>query len=374
VVGIGITAETYTRFGIPIIPLGQDKNPLIGGFKVNKLSVRHSRAYMARFPDAEAFGVPDGRLSGLVRLDIDEPGDAIVTKVIERAGDTPFKVRTASRKMHLIFRANGERRLTARPISGKKPPSNAQPWGDLCVDLCGQGGYSVSPPSRCNGGTYELLGDVPLEDLLANRHRLPTIQGLDARAYLPAAKPAPLEVDQVYAHEDLRQIGPGNRDALFYREVARICQRVYLAGGTKDHAFVEAMVRHAELPVPHEDAEEWVQDKINYWWRKTEAGENRFGTGHRPRVRGWRQELAGSDPALHGFLSWLEEENGPDSEFKIANGLVGTHLTGWWSHDRLRDVRQRALAGEWIEMIAKPVQGRHALYRWGPTAFTTIFA
>jgi hypothetical protein len=69
----------------------------------------------------------------------------------------------------------------------------------------------------------------------------------------------------------------------------------------------------------------------------------------------------------------LRKRNGADAEFWIANGLIGTHLTGWWSTDRLRDTRQRALEGKWIEMIVKAAQGRHALYRWEPTAMATIF-
>jgi hypothetical protein len=153
-----------------------------------------------------------------------------------------------------------------------------------------------------------------------------------------------------------------------------MCQRVYQAGGSKEAAQAEAMARHTEFPVPHQRGENWVSDQVGHWWRKTINGENRFGTGHRLRVRGWRHELAGSDLALYGLLSWLEEENGPGSEFWIANGPVGTHLTGWWCADRLRDARQRALEGKWIEMIVKPAPGRHALYRWAPTAFATIFA
>ena len=51
-----IAAETHVRFGIPIIPLGQDKKPLIGGFKVCNLSLRHSRAYLARFGSAFQMG------------------------------------------------------------------------------------------------------------------------------------------------------------------------------------------------------------------------------------------------------------------------------------------------------------------------------
>ena len=286
-------AETYIRFGIPIIPLGQNKNPLIGGFKVSKLSVRNSRAYLARFPDAEAFGVPDGPLSGLVRLDIDESGDDIVAKVIRRGGDTPFKVRTASGKTHLVYRSNGERRLTARPIAGKKPPSNAQPWNDLCVDLCGQGGYSISPPSHCNGGTYELLGDVSLKDLLAKRNLLPTIQGLDSRAYLLKAQPNLPDFDRGQNEPDLREIRPGNRDAVFYPEIARICQHVHRARGTKDSAMNKAKALNTEFPVPLGDFE--VQAKVNYWWQRTVNGQNHFGTGHRQPARNWAQDLAGAD-------------------------------------------------------------------------------
>jgi hypothetical protein len=38
-------AETYIPFGIPIIRLGKNMNPLIGGFPLRKLTVRRSRAY-----------------------------------------------------------------------------------------------------------------------------------------------------------------------------------------------------------------------------------------------------------------------------------------------------------------------------------------
>ena len=357
------TAEIYARHNIPAIPLGADKRPLVGRFKIATLSMAQSRAFMRRRPEATALGIPDGRLSGIVRIDIDEHGEHIERAVLERAGDTPAKVRTASGKRHLIYAYNGERRLT-----GPNGRSNARPWSDIKADLCGDGGFSVSPPSLCNGGTYELLDNVPLDELLANRRQLPTIKGLDPRAYAPASAP------RDNRSEDLRQISPGNRDAVFFREVARICQRVFQAGGGKEAAYAEALARHAEFPIPHEHAEQWVSGKVDHWWRKTINRENRFGTGHRPRVRGWRQELAGSDLALYALLSWLEEENGPDSEFWISNGLVGTHLTGDWSADRLRDARQRAIKAGWIEMIVRPAPGRHALYVWGPTAFTTLFA
>src|SRR5262249_15068598 len=147
--------------------------------------------------------------------------------------------------------------------------------------------------------------------------RLPIIQGLDARAYLPDVHPAAPAPDR--GQGDLGQVSKGNRDAFVYPHVARICKSVYLAGGSMEAALAEAMARNAELPTPHEKPEAWVTSKVKYWWGKTLANENRFGAEHQPRVRGWRQHLSGSDPVLYSFIAWLEEENGPDSEFWIAN-------------------------------------------------------
>lgn len=364
------TAQIYARYRIPSIPLYPDKRPAVRGFKIASLTVGKSRAYMRAQPDADALGIPDGRLSGLVRLDIDVPGDAVVAEVIRRAGDTPFKVRTASGKFHLVYRFNGERRLTARPVIGKRPPSNAQPWDDLCVDLCGEGGYSVSPPSRCNGGTYDLVGEVSLEQLLARRNTLPTIQGLEARAYLSSERPKLLRTFGE-PEPELTLVRPGNRDAIFYREVARICQRLHRAGATKEDAIAHALARNRSFPVPLDQCE--VTAKVNYWWERTVRGENQFGRGQQPSDGAWAVELASTDPALFALLSVLQKLNGPEAEFWISNGFAGTRLVGWWSLDRLRSARQRALDGGWLVQIRRATKGIPALYCWGPTAFATMF-
>jgi Bifunctional DNA primase/polymerase, N-terminal len=238
-------------------------------------------------PHAKALGVPDGPLSGLVRIDIDEHGDDVVDAVIRRAGDTPAKVRTASGKLHLIYAYNGERRLTGAP--GK---ANARPWDDIRADLCGAGGYSISPPSMTNGGQYELLGDFTLEQLLQNRHRLPKIHGLESRAYRPKAEPIADDGEQIAPGGDgqLSSVPIGDRDAAFYSVVARICQRVHRAGGTKDDVMLEAMMRNAEFQMPLEESE--VAAKVNHWWDETLAGRN--SVRHRSRTRRTTQMDAGS--------------------------------------------------------------------------------
>ena len=40
---------------------------------------------------------------------------------------------------------------------------------------------------------------------------------------------------------------------------------MYQPGGAKEDAFGEAMARHAEFPVPHENAEGWVHDCKTRW-------------------------------------------------------------------------------------------------------------
>jgi Bifunctional DNA primase/polymerase, N-terminal len=173
------TAETYAKFNIPTVPLGDDKKPLVGNFKVAELTMNQSRAYMRRRPEADVLGVPDGPLSGIVRLDIDERGESVLREVIRRAGEPAAVARTASGKYHLLYGNNGERRLTGQP--GR---SNARPWDDVAVDLCGMGGYSVSPPSRFSDGReYKFEGTKSLYDLLANRAAMPKIRGLPDRAY-----------------------------------------------------------------------------------------------------------------------------------------------------------------------------------------------
>jgi hypothetical protein len=134
----------------------------------------------------------------------------------------------------------------------------------------------------------------------------------------------------------------------------------------------ETKALNLQFPVPLWDSE--VNGKVNYWWQRTIDSENRFGTGHRIPTRDWAQDLAATDPALLSLLMWLKNMNSPESEFWIANGMVGSHLTGWWSTDRLRDTRQRAMDGKWIERIVNAARGRHAVYRWGPAALATIFA
>ena len=70
-------------------------------------------------------------------------------------------MRTASGKFHAWYRSNGERR-------------QIRPWPGREIDLLGEGGFVLAPPSSFGSGRYEVIHGA-LEDL----GRLTTMAGLD---------------------------------------------------------------------------------------------------------------------------------------------------------------------------------------------------
>lgn len=350
------TAEVYAKFNIPTLPLGDDKNPLVGGFKIANLTMSQSRAYMRRRPDADVLGVPDGPLSGIVRLDIDEPGDHVTAEVIRRAGPPGAITRTASGKHHLWYSNNNERRLT-----GQRGHRNARPWDDLRVDLCGRGGYAISPPSQfSNGAAYEFEGDVRLEDLLRNRHTLPKIGGLPDRAYIQPTH-VPL-VPRAGADRDLAEMRDGSgRNVNLFEALCKVARSL---PPTLD-AFVDwAREHNGRFGEPMTEAAVFNTAKSVFSY--VERGELRTGEHGAWFKRQQAQELA-RDPFLASLLMWLKAENGPDSEFLVADGLSAPKYLDW-PRERLQRARRRAITDGWIVQIRKPARRCAALYRWGPTA------
>jgi hypothetical protein len=351
------TAEIYAKFAIPTLPLGDDKRPLVGNFKTAELTMGQSRAFMRRRPDADVIGVPDGPLSGIVRLDIDERGDDVVREVIRRAGEPGAIARTASGKHHLLYADNGERRLTGRP--GR---SNARPWDDLKVDLCGRGGYSISPPSRFSDGSeYKFEGTVNLDELLSQRAFLPRIRGLPDRAYLRAADGSKATSSSFDAEplEHMRQ-GSGRNEDLF-RALLKAAHDLPL----KMSAYMDwARECNSRYGRPMDDAEVIgiAKSVLGY----AERGELRSGERGAWFGRSQVREFA-RDPYLFALIGLLKAENGPTSIFWVADGFANQNYLGW-PRERLQRARRRAIDEGWIVEVRKPARGRAALYRWGPKA------
>jgi len=105
---------------------------------------------------ARNIGTTTGGVTGLLLVDVDSTDASFWDDCITRWGDTPAKVRTASGKLHLWYRSPGGVR-------------NAQRIDGTPVDLRGDGGFAVLPPSVRDG-----IGDYTwLEGSLEALQRLP---------------------------------------------------------------------------------------------------------------------------------------------------------------------------------------------------------
>jgi len=140
-----------------------DKKPLVKGYLKIGTNRSGELATKQRFADCDGIGFGVVRPYGpkITVLDIDKADESLVGPAIERHGDTPIIVRTATRKYHLYYRHNGE-------------PRQIRPWGeDIPIDLLG-GGFVVAPGSISPQGRYEFLrGD------LSQIKNLPAMRGID---------------------------------------------------------------------------------------------------------------------------------------------------------------------------------------------------
>ncbi len=150
-------ALAYARRGIPVFPCEPGgKRPLTyNGFWDATTDAPSVTAWWRRWPDANV-GVPTGERSGLLVLDIDSDAggpDSLV--LLERAnGQLPrtAKARTGGGGMHVFFKyPAGE---MVRNSAGRLGPG---------LDVRGEGGYVVVPPSRTQIA-YEWLDKAPLAE------------------------------------------------------------------------------------------------------------------------------------------------------------------------------------------------------------------
>jgi hypothetical protein len=131
-------------------------------------------------------------LSGVTVVDIDDA--SLLSPMIERFGDTPFKIGTPSGGVHLWYRSSGEPSSTLRP--------------GLAVDLKGHGGQVAVPPSVRPSGTYA-------------GHAYKFLAGSwNDLARLPRIRPGAYLVTDV-APARLQAVKQGHRNDVLFRSLLR---------------------------------------------------------------------------------------------------------------------------------------------------------
>ncbi len=109
------------------------------------------RRWWSRWPEAN-IGIPTGERSGLLVLDIDAHGFTSLDALEEEHGPLPetLTVRTGGGGMHVYLKYPAGSGI--RNSAGKV---------GLGLDVRGEGGYVVAPPSRTDKGPYAFLDRLP---------------------------------------------------------------------------------------------------------------------------------------------------------------------------------------------------------------------
>jgi Bifunctional DNA primase/polymerase, N-terminal/Primase C terminal 1 (PriCT-1) len=148
-------ALRYADHGWPVFPCWGKEPATAHGLKDASTGVRQIMRWWGRWPQAN-IAIRTGRDSGLLVLDVDGEQGVESLRALERQhGELP---RTASAKTprggsHFYFRHPGGEIRNSAGVLGTG------------LDVRGDGGYVIAPPSRVNGRVYEPDEQAPVADL-----------------------------------------------------------------------------------------------------------------------------------------------------------------------------------------------------------------
>jgi hypothetical protein len=216
----GITEEGHCRCrqGRVCPPKNAGKHPR--GTKAGWTELRSGPDVQAWFEENgdDNLGVITGPASGLFVLDVDgAAGVNSITQLAQERGALPATriVRTGSGGLHYYFRHPGH--FTVR---------NSASWIARGIDIRGEGGQVVAPPSRSGLGAYEVIADYEVAE--APPWLLEALQEHSAHVdagrniEVTGAEPIPAEVipDTVNNLRNQTAIGDGGRHQHFHAIVA----------------------------------------------------------------------------------------------------------------------------------------------------------
>lgn len=317
----------YAARGIALFPVtidGKDKRPAIRNYlKIGKRASDNLAS--GRYSNSPAFGFAAGNRSKITVLDIDSTDERELADAMARHGNSPFVVKSISGHYQAYYRWSGEGRRI-RPMHGKP------------VDVLG-GGFAVAAPSVGKGGGYQIIAGQ-LDDL----DRLPPLKG--------GGVGAAVALDHMGENS-------GRNDVLFRllgRE-ARACDDLaaLMDVATGINASFGA-------PLPGDEVEKIARNV----WRMESEGRNRFGRhGAWFAVDDLSRLLTVLSPQAFALLAFLRANNGPTSQFAVADGLGNRSEFFGWSRRDLPQARKELIKLGLVVPISKAAPGQAAIYAWG---------
>jgi hypothetical protein len=288
-------ALTYGLRGWRVVPLEDDgKAPRIKRWQLKASSDPATiTGWWEKWPNANV-GVAAGAASGIVVLDVDgDEGEATLAELEDKLGPLPetLEVATPSGGRHLWFQH-----------PGGHVPNSASALGPG-LDVRGDGGLVVVPPSGRPGGIWEWLGDPDDSGELAE---------------LPPAWAALLRVDQApEAVEPLE--GAGQRGTMPYGQTALDLEALEVAEapeGERNTRLNLAAFRMGQLAAEDElnlnDAGNRLLEAAVYSGLPTHEAEQTIRSGLAAGMHHPRDPLSGSEKSELDEKSHLTSDDAPE--------------------------------------------------------------
>lgn len=337
--GFVIWQAVYASYGRVTFPVAATKRPMVRGYQ--KVGPDLSRKWGQVFPSAPGVGLLCGPKSGITELDVDTKEERVLADALDRHGQTPIVIRTASGKYKAWYRHNGERR-------------RIRPWPGVPLDVLGVGGFTVAPPSfNTEYRQYEIIAG-----------KLDDFDHLPAMRNAPEPKPAATSrlkpTDESLADSPLADMREGDgRNVALYYAIGRPARDVHAVGGTKNELLEVARRLNAECAEPMTAPE--VSRVVDNVWSMTIKGLNHIGQHGAFMQDHEIDDLIGGNQDAFVLLAYLRRHEQPLVTFWIANGLAD-HLG--WTVKRLANARKYLIDRKLVRQIKTPSQGNPAIYGW----------
>jgi hypothetical protein len=316
--------EAYLTAGLPAFPVNtQLKKPMVKGWQHS--SPRRSRAWarVAKLGSASGLGVLMGAPSGLTEIDVDGDGEAWLALAVERFGDTPIKIRTASGKAKLWYRSNGEGR-------------RIRPFEALPIDVLG-GGFTIAPPSW-------------REDLAASYMFFEG--GIENVPALPKIASQALETSQIFSS---RTVENGKRNRTLW---------LYCMTQAQHCDDTEALIDVAEawastLMDPLTRAE--IRKTAQSAWRYEISGRNFVGV-RKPQLTEQDRVMDSliDRPEAFTLLQLFARWHSNKTSFAIAPTSMSAAGTPPWPRRRIEKARDVLLHRGFLKELSPPKRGKKA--------------
>lgn len=299
-------ACTLLQRGVNVLPVSREtKRPYLTSWKSwqeNRQSLEQIRSWWQRYPQANV-AIVTGAISGLCVVDADTT--EAVTWCEENLPPTPLRVQTG-KGMHFYYR---------HPGGAIKNAVRVAPG----VDIRGDGGYAVAPPSVHNTGivySWLLPKGVTVDDAFAALPPFPTRE-IEHLKPIPAIPAFASEASQ------LAPVPVGERN----NALAKLVGSLLAKGRREEEVMLTARGWNNSLPepLPEREVERTVKSIISVNSRN--HPEQTLVTGWPPLVPFEKQAVPKLDvnklpPVLGDFCAGVAEEKQVPVELTVAMSLA----------------------------------------------------